>query len=59
MALRILTLCIALSMLALTGCRTRSNYQPACPPAVVAATPVAPSCPPPGVVPPPPGAVIR
>lgn len=60
MALRCLTLMVALSLLVSSGCRgTRSSYQPVPGPAVVAVQPVAPApCPPPGsppLPPPPPG----
>lgn len=60
MALRMMSVVLALSMLVATGCRSRSNYQPACAPAVVAVTPVAPAPCPQGQVPvpPPPAGVI-
>ena len=46
MALRCLYVVLAFSMLIATGCRSRSNYQPTCAPAVVSAVPVQPTCPP-------------
>ena len=65
MALRMFSLLLALTVVVLGGCRTRSNYQPApCPPAVVAVSPVpvkAP-CPTPAVVVPPaptPGVLVQ
>lgn len=61
MALRVLTCVLALGLMVTTGCANRSNYQPACGPAVVATTPVTPSCPQPpplAVVPPPPQPVV-
>jgi hypothetical protein len=61
MALRILTCVVALGLTFTTGCANRSNYQPACAPAVVATAPVGPSCPPPAavpIVPPPPQPVV-
>lgn len=59
MAFRILFAVVALSLVFSTGCRNRSNYQPACAPAVVAVTPVAP-CPTPAPIPapPPPGVLV-
>ena len=59
MALRCFYFLVALSMLIGSGCKSRSNYQPANRPAVVAVTPVAPAPCPPGQVPapPPPGVV--
>lgn len=65
MALRISMLVLALSVVVLGGCRTRSNYQPAPrSPAVLAVTPIiAPvPCPTPGVIvapAPPPGVIVR
>jgi hypothetical protein len=57
MALRCLSVVVALSTLVATGCRTQSNYRPA--PTVVAVTPVAPPpCATPVPVPPPPGVLI-
>ncbi len=53
MALRSLYVVLALSVLVVTGCRTRSNYQPTCAPAIVAVSPVQPPCPQ-GQLPPPP-----
>ena len=60
MALRVLTCVLALGLAVTTGCASRSNYQPACRPAVVATQPVGPSCPPAPVpiVPPPQPVVV-
>jgi hypothetical protein len=63
MAIRILSVVLALSMVIATGCRSRSNYQPAVAPAVVAVQPVhsaSPSCPQgqPGLPTPPPAGLL-
>lgn len=56
MALRCLFVVVALTLVSVTGCRTRSNYRPACAPAIVATSPVQPPCPQgQAPVPPPPG----
>ncbi len=59
MALRIMTLFVALALLTASGCKTSSsNYQrPACAPAVVATTPVQPACPGPVAIVPPPAPI--
>ncbi|MSQ96412.1 MAG: hypothetical protein EXR98_17920 [Gemmataceae bacterium] len=53
MALRFTYAVLALTLILATGCRTRSNYRPACAPAIVATNLVQPPCPP-GQLPPPP-----
>ena len=67
MALRSLSVVLALGLVITSGCKsTSSNYRPACPPAVVATTPVQPACapgqlpapPPIAVVPPPPVPIV-
>jgi hypothetical protein len=55
MALRYLSIVLALGLVMTSGCRTGSNYHP-CQPAVVAPTPCPAPCP--TAVPPPPGAPI-
>ncbi len=62
MSLRFITLCMALTMLIASGCRsTRSAYPPATAPSVVAVAPVAPApCPTPNPTPVPvPPPVVR
>ena len=54
MALRFTFAVLALSLVFVTGCRSRSNYQPTCAPAIVATNPVQPPCPNAQVPPPPP-----
>ncbi|MBI3822668.1 MAG: hypothetical protein HY289_08310 [Planctomycetes bacterium] len=56
MTIRILSVVLALSMLIATGCRHTARCHPACPPAVVATTPIVPAPCPPGQLPPPPPA---
>lgn len=57
MALRYLSIVVALGLLMASGCKSSSNYKAPCQqPAVVATTPVAPCAPVP--VAPPPGAIV-
>ena len=57
MALRMLSVVIAMTLLVASGCRTTARYQPAFAPAVVATAPVAPACPQ-GQLPPPPPVLV-
>lgn len=58
MALRYLSIVLALGLLIASGCKSSSNYRAPCQqPAVVATTPCPAPCPT-GPVPPPPGAPI-